>query len=215
MPVFDTILSAQAAELRNRVRGSEYSYSLHAGPDGQRQLKLYPVPTSSNGTAGASTGIGAGAGTPGTVFYYYYERPGLYGNPLFSGTSANPGYTGSSEMGNGLVSGPGDAQLRYISYAQMNSVAQNWVYNYTFARCALTLSFIRGMFSELPIPGDKVTLNADALRSFFNEERDRLFKKLEDDLNELSYQKIMENRAAVQESINKTLGFSPMGIYVY
>jgi len=214
MPVFDTILTAQAAELRNRVRGSEYSYSLHGGPDGQRKLRVYPVPRSNNGLAAASFGIGGGASTPGTVFYYYYDRAGYYGNPLFSGTSANPGYTGSTEFGNGLVSSPADAQLRTISYAQMNSVAQNWVFNYALARCAIILSFVRGKFSEVPIPGDKVTLNAEALRSFFNEERDRLFKKLEDDLSELSYQKIMENRASVQESISKTLGFTPMGIYV-
>lgn len=213
MPVFDTILTAQAAELRNRVRGSEYSYSLHGGPDGQRQLKLYPVPMSSNGLNGASTGIGGGATTPGTVFYYYYDRAGTYGNPLFSGNSANPNYTGTT--GNGLVSGPGDAQLNQISYAQMNSVAQNWVLNYTIARCALVLSMMRGTYSELPIPGASVTMNADQLMSLFTSERDRLFKKLEDDLNELSYQKIMENRASVQESISKTLGYTPMGIFVY
>lgn len=213
MPVFDTILTAQAAELRNRVRGSEYSYSLHGGPDGQRQLKLYPVPTSSNGLNGASTGIGGGATTPGMVFYYYYDRAGAYGNPMFSGNSANTSYTGTT--GNGLVSGPGDAQLQLISYAQMNSVGQNWVINYTIARCALVLAMMRGTYSELPIPGASVTMNADQLMGLFTAERDRLFKKLEDDLSELSYQKIMENRASVQESISKTLGYTPMGIYIF
>jgi hypothetical protein len=147
------------------------------------------------------------------VFYYYYDRAGAYGNPMFSGNSANIGYTGTT--GNGLVSGPGDAQLHFISYAQMNSVAQNWVINYTIARCALVLSMMRGTYSELPIPGASVTMNADQLMGLFTSERDRLFKKLEDDLAELSYQKIMENRAAVQESISKTLGYTPMGIYIF
>ena len=36
MPVYDTILTAQAAELRNKVRGSEYSYRVRAGSDVQR-----------------------------------------------------------------------------------------------------------------------------------------------------------------------------------
>ncbi len=214
MPVFDTILTAQAAELRNRVRGSEYSYSIHAGPDGQRKVRLYPIPRSNNGLSAASLGIGGAATTPGTVFYYYYDRPGFYGNPLFSGTSANPGYTATTEYGNGLVATPADAKLQFISYAQMNSVAKNWVYNYAFARCSLVLSFIRGKFSEVPIPGDKVTLNADALQTYFTTQQERLFKKLEDDLEQYSYQKIMENRAAVEESISKRLGYTPMGIYV-
>lgn len=98
----------------------------------------------------------------------------------------------------------------------MNSVAQNWVKNYALALCARTLGLgIRDKFSDIPIPGDKVTLNGAALFSFYTSERDRLFKKLEDDLENLSYQKIMENRASVQDSISKTLGFNPMGIYVY
>ena len=42
-----------------------------------------------------------------------------------------------------------------------------------------------------------------------------LKEKLEKDLEELSYEKIMEKRAAIQESINKSLGFTPMGIYTF
>ena len=218
MPVFDTLLSATAAEMRNRVRGAEYHYSTHGGPDGQRRLRPYPIPNSSNGSTGTTLG-GAAMNTPGTVFYRYYDRVGFYGNPAFSGTSANPGYTasttGETVYGNGLVATPADASLQYISYAQMNSVAKNWVVSYAAARCALTLSFIRGKFSEVPIPDDKTTLNAPDLRSWYNEEKERLFKKLADDLEQLSYQKIMENRAAVEKSISEKKGFDPMGIYVY
>lgn len=214
MPVFDTILTAQAAEMRNRVRGAEYSYSLHGGPDGQRILRLYPVPTSSNGVAGSTLGIGSAANTPGTVFYHYYERAGIYGNPLFSGNTANPGYTATTVYGNGLVATPGDANLHYISFAQMNSVAKNWVKNYAYALAARTLALIRGKFNVVPIPGGEVTLNYDALMALHNSEKERLFAKLEKDLEELSYQKIMENRALVQESINKSMQYMPMGIYV-
>ncbi len=215
MPVFDTILTAQAAELRNRVRGSEYSYSIHGGPDGQRKIRLYPIPTAHSGLQGATLGIGGGANTPGTLFYYYYDRNGLYGNPLFSGTSANPGYTATTEYGNGLVSSPGDASLRYISYAQMNSVGQSWVKEYAYALSASMLAMIRGKTTEISVPGKEITLNYDMLMSVYDKESERLLAKLEKDLELLSYQKIMENRAAVQESINKSLGFSPMGIYVY
>jgi len=217
MPVFDTILTAQAAELRNRVRGAEYSYSLHGGPDGQRKLRLYPIPTNRNGTTGSSLGIGSAANTPGTVFYYYYDRAGFYGNPLFSGNSANPGYTASTTgvYGNGLVASPADANLQFISYAQMNSVGKNWVKKYAFALCARTLALIRGRTDKIPIPGGEIVLNGDALMALYDKESEKLFAKLEKDLEELSYEKIMEKRAAIQESINKSLGFTPMGIYTF
>ena len=58
-------------------------------------------------------------------------------------------------------------------------------------------------------------LNGDALMSLYDKESEKLFAKLEKDLEELSYEKIMEKRAAIQESINKSLGFTPMGIYTF
>lgn len=220
MPVFDTIMTAQAAELRNRVRGSEYHYILRPGPDGTKTLKLFPVPRSGTVAGGNNNvGIGGGAGTPGTVFYTYRDRVGFYGNPNFSGNNANPGYTATTEteQGNGLVSGPGDAQLNYINWYQLNSVAQTWVKKYAQALAKELLGVgIRGKFNgQLPIPGAELTLNKDDLISTGREDQQRLLDKLEKDLEELSYERIMEKRAMVQESVNKTLSYIPMKIWIY
>lgn len=222
MPVFDTIMTAQAAELRNRVRGAEYHYILRPGPDGTKILKLFPIPTiGANGIGGGSNnvGIGGGAGTPGTVFYTYRDRAGFYGNTDYSGMTANPGYSASTstEQGNGLVSGPADAELNYISWSQMNSVAQTWVKKYAQALAKELLGVgIRGKFNgQLPIPGAELTLNKDDLISTGREDQQKLLDKLNKDLEELSYDKIMEKRAAVQESVNKTLAYIPMKIWIY
>jgi hypothetical protein len=225
MPVFDTIMTAQAAELRNRVRGSEYHYILRPGPDGTKTLKLFPVPRSGGAVPGGNSnmGIGGGAGTPGTVFYTYRDRAGFYGNSNFSGNTANPGFTGTTnadgsiQQGNGLVSGPGDAQLNYINWNQLNSVAQTWIKKYAQALAKELLGVgIRGKFNgQLPIPGAELTLNKDDLISTGREDQQRLLDKLEKDLEELSYDRIMEKRAAVQESVNRTLAYVPMKIFIY
>lgn len=225
MPVFDTIMTAQAAELRNRVRGSEYHYILRPGPDGTKTLKLFPVPRTGGAVGGGNSnmGIGGGAGTPGTVFYTYRDRVGYYGNSDFSGYTANPGFTGttnidgSTQQGNGLVSGPGDAQLNYINWNQLNSVAQTWVKKYAQALAKELLGVgIRGKFNgQLPIPGAELTLNKDDLISTGREDQQRLMDKLEKDLEELSYDRIMEKRASVQESVNRTLAYVPMKIFIY
>jgi len=225
MPVFDTILTAQAAELRNRVRGSEYSYILRPGPSGTKVLKLFPIPRgiNENGSQNAG-GIGGGAGTPGTCFYYYYDRTGNYGNPDFSGNTANPGFTGHTQseinkgyQGNGLVATPGDAKLNYISYNQLNSVGKTWVKKYAQALAKELLGLgIRGKFSgELPIAGAQLTLNSESMITNGRSDQERLLNKLKEDLEELSYDKIMEKRASVQESLNRSLGFGPMGIEVF
>jgi hypothetical protein len=222
MPVFDTILNAQAAEMRNRVRGSEYSYVIKPGPDGTKILKLFPIPNNSQPGTGNS-GISGNAGTPGTIFYYYYDRIGNYGNPLLSGNTANPGFTGYTSgqtavgfQGNGLASNPADVQLNFISYSQLNSVAQRWVKRYALALAKEMLGLgIRGKFNgQLPIPGAELTLNKDDLINTGRDDQEKLMTELKEQLAELSYDKIMEKRALIQEAINKNLGFGPTGIYV-
>jgi len=221
MPVFDTIMTAQAAELRNRVRGSEYSYIVRPGANGTKVLTLYPIPMPNNANGGQNAGgIGGGAGTPGTVFYCYYDRPGNYGNPDFSGSTANPGFTGYSNstfQGNGLVSTPADAKLNYISFMQLNSVAQTWVKKYAQALAKELLGIgIRGKFNgQLPIPDAELTLNKDDLISTAREDKKDLKEELKLQLDELSYNKIMENRALIQENVNKSLSYGPMGIYLW
>lgn len=217
MPVFDTILTAQAAELRNRVRGSEYSYILRGGPDGTKILKLLPVPYPGN--AGGNFG---NLGTPGRMFYTYFDKT-PYGNSLYSGNTANPGFSGytSEEIslgyqGNGLVSSPADARLYFISYNQLNDPARQWVKRFALALSKEVLGLsIRGKFNgQLPIPGAELTLNKDDLINTGRDDQEKLKNELKERLAELTYDKIMERRTSIQENINKTLGFGPLGIYL-
>ena len=212
MPLFDTMLTSQAAELRNKVRGSEYSYRVVGGPNGTKKLSLYPVPR----VPAESYGL-VGASTPGTVFYRYYDTVGVAGNPSFSGFSANPGYTGGTwSQGNGLVSGPADAQLNYLSYDELNSNAKYWVQKFALAIAMRILGLgIRGKFSgNLPIPDKEMTLNSDALLNTSKEDMDKLKEELKAELEKLNFKALLENNAMMQENINKTLGFVPLGIFL-
>jgi hypothetical protein len=227
MPVYDTILTAQAAELRNKVRGSEYSYRIRGGADGTKVVSLYPIPrvNTTSGTANggsANMGIGGGAGTPGTMFYYYYDTIGQGGNPQFSGNTANPGYTGATnelgieEQGNGLVSGPSDAILYNLTYVELNDPAKTWVKKYAQAMAMYMLGIsIRGKFSgELPIPDASLTMNSSELVSNGKEDMNTLKTELRDLLDRLNYKALLENNALMQEYVNKTLSYGPLPIYL-
>ncbi len=213
MPVFDRVLSTQAAELRNRVVGSEYSYHLKNGPNGTQVLSLFPVPSNTSGTS-TSVGIG-GLGTPGSVYYEYYDGGNVAGNPTYSGTTANP-YISSSAVtvGNGLVSGPSDAQLNYLSYAMLNTPSKTWVKKYTQALAKEVLGYIRNKFASLKIPDAEVTLNGDTLISNARSDQELLKNELKDLLDKLNYKKMMEERAAMQDAVNKSLGYGSLGIYI-
>lgn len=218
MPVYDTLLTAQAATVRNKVRGSEYSYRIVGGPNGTKKLTLYPVPRM---PASGGAYISPGFATPGSVLYYYYDTIGIGGNGDLSGFTANPGFTGSTNdlgdpsQGNGLVSGPSDAQLYNLSYAELNDPAKRWVKRFAQGMAKELLGLgIRGKFSGvLPIPGGEVTLNAESLITNGRADMDALREELKDTLEKLNYKSILDNNAAIQESINKTLIYSPLGIW--
>jgi hypothetical protein len=218
MPVFDTILTAQAATVRNKVRGSEYSYRVIGGPNGTKRLTLYPVPRM---PADSGAYISPGFATPGSVLYYYYDTIGIGGNGDLSGFTANPGYTGDTDslgnptQGNGLVSGPSDAQLYDLSYNELNDPAKRWIKRFAQGMAKELLGIgIRGKFSGvIPIPGAEVTLNADSLITNGKADMDALREELSTTLEKLNYKAILENNASIQESINKTFIYSPMGIW--
>lgn len=212
MPVYDTLLTAQAAELRNKIRAAEFSYRIVGGPNGTKILSLYPVPRSNNDTYG-----NIGSYTPGTVFYRYYDVIGVGGNSSYSGTSANPTFTATTEVqGNGLVSGPSDARLDYLNYAGMNSTSQYWVQKFAMAYAMRTLGLsIRGKFSgTLPIPDAELTLNSADLLATSNDDLTKLREELKLELEKLNYKSLLENNALMQENINKTLTYIPLGIFL-
>jgi len=224
MPVYDTILTAQAAEMRNKVRGSEYSYRIRGGANGTKVASLYPIPRNTNvaGQGGGNMGIGGGAGTPGTMFYYYYDKMGIAGNDSLNGYDANPNFTGQTDsngnvlQGNGLVSSPADAKLYNLRFNELNDPAKTWVKKYAQANAKELLGLgVRGKFSgELPIPDATLTLNHADLITNGREDMRILKEELMTMLEKLNYKSILENNSLMQDYVNKTLGYSPLPIYL-
>ena len=76
------------------------------------------------------------------------------------------------------------------------------------------MGYVRGKFSTIPIPGESVTLNASDLLSQGKEEQDKLREELKTILDELTYQKLAEQDAAIADSVGKTLQGTPVPIFV-
>ena len=215
MPVFDTILNAQAASVRNKVRASEYSYRLTAGPNGTKRLSLYPVPAIVGNSQQYAT---QGFFSPGILFYNYYSNVGyMPGNDLLSGNTANPlglGLT-SNTQGNGLVSGPSDAGLYNLTYNELNDWAKNWVKKYAQANAKELLGLgIRGKFSgTLPIPEKELTLNSSELIEKGRADMEFFRTEIKERLEKLNYKAIAEMNTSIMDSVNKTLSYTPMGLF--
>ena len=216
MPVFDTLLTSTSAKVRNKVRSAEYSYRITGAANGTKRLSLYPIPNNTGNTVYGITG-GVGGQTPGTVFYRYYDEIGQAGNWSYSGYSANPNYTGGTgSQGNGLVSGPADARLDFLTYDELNSNGKYWVQRYSLAIAMRILGLsIRGKFGgNLPIPDAELTLNSSDLLSTAKDDMANLKEEIKTQLEKLNFKALLENNSSMQENINKTLSYNLLGIYI-
>ena len=101
-----------------------------------------------------------------------------------------------------------------IPYNNINAIGKQWIRRFSLALSKEMLGYVRGKFSTIPIPGESVTLNASDLLSQGKEEQDKLREELKTILDELTYQKLAEQDAAIADSVGKTLQGTPVPIFV-
>ncbi len=77
-----------------------------------------------------------------------------------------------------------------------------------------TLGLIRGKFTTIPIPGESVTLNHDALLAQAKEEQNALRDELKTILEEMTYDKLVEGDASLAESTQNLQAKIPLNIFV-
>ena len=101
-----------------------------------------------------------------------------------------------------------------LPYENINSIGKQWIRRFALALCKEMLGQIRGKFGNtVPIPGESVNLNATDLLSQAKEEQEKLREELKTVLDEMTYAKIAERDAAIQENATNTMKTVPAGIY--
>jgi hypothetical protein len=100
-----------------------------------------------------------------------------------------------------------------IPYRNINSIGKQWIRRFALSLTKETLGQVRGKFGTIPIPGESVTLNGDALISQAKDEQDKLREELKTVLDELTYAKLAERDAAVADSVNKVQERIPLPVF--
>jgi hypothetical protein len=108
------------------------------------------------------------------------------------------------------VSGLANVPFGNIQYANINSMGRQWVRQYTLALAKELLGMIRSKFGSIPIPGSELTLDGSDLKSAAKDEKDKLVTQLREMLDTLTYNKLMETKAAEVENIQKVLKAVPV-----
>jgi len=113
-----------------------------------------------------------------------------------------------------LVTNISNVPYKNPIYSDINSIGRSWIFEYTLALCKETLGYIRGKYSNIPIPGDEVTLNQNDLIGAAKEEKNHLITSLREHLEGTSRERLLESRKNQNEFIQEELKSIPYKIYI-
>jgi hypothetical protein len=114
----------------------------------------------------------------------------------------------------GQVTNVSNINFKNPNYTQINSIGRQWIFEYTLALCKEMLGYIRGKYSNIPIPNKEVALNQSDLLSAAKDERVALIERLRAYFDETSRQALLARKQAESDSAMSELGKSPMQIYI-
>jgi len=100
-----------------------------------------------------------------------------------------------------------------IPYANINSIGKQWIRRFALALSKETLGQIRGKFQSIPIPGESVNLNADALLSQAKDEQEKLRTELKEVLDQLTYVEMAKSDAEKAAAVGEIQTLVPNLIY--
>lgn len=102
-----------------------------------------------------------------------------------------------------------------VPYANINSIGKQWIRRYALALTKETLGQVRSKFgNSIPIPGEQVSLNGDALLSQAKDEQTALREELIKVLDEMTYSKLAEDDKNFVESAAGLQKAIPLTIFV-
>ena len=113
-----------------------------------------------------------------------------------------------------VVTNPSNAGFQNPVYSRINSIGRQWIFEYTLSLCKEILGYVRGKYTQVPIPGAEVTLNQSDLISAATAEKTALLERLRTFLDETSNQKMLERKQAETVARQSELGQAPMTIFI-
>jgi len=185
IPAWQNKLQAMNYEDNIYTRISHYSYDLR-----NNVLRLFPYPESEIAKIWVEFVI------PGNS----YDMDSAAGVPI------NSNKNGINNMNT--------IPFANIPYKNINSIGKQWIRRYALAVAKEMLGQVRSKFSVVPIPGENINLNGDALLGQAKDEQNALKEELKTILSEMTYDKLAEITAGITENATKVLEKTPLNIFV-
>ena len=123
--------------------------------------------------------------------------------------------SGSYDIGIDGVNNLNTVPFQNLPYNSINSIGKQWIRRYALALAKEVLGQVRSKFASIPIPGEAVTLNGEALLTQGKEEQEALRAELKELLDELTYNAMMTGDAEKVESVANIQKKIPLSIFVF
>jgi hypothetical protein len=114
----------------------------------------------------------------------------------------------------GQVTNTSNANFTNPTYSQINSIGRQWIFEYTLALCKEMLGYIRGKYTQVPIPNREITLNQADLLASATTDKTALLERLRVYFDETSRQALLARKQAESDSAMSELGKSPLCIFI-
>jgi hypothetical protein len=122
--------------------------------------------------------------------------------------------TSSNFSGGDMVTDISNVPYENPTYQYINAPGRYWIFEYTLALAKELLGYVRGKYSQVPVPGAEVTLNQADLIAAANTEKAALIEKLRLDLDENSRKMQLQRKAEEADAMGRTLEQVPLPIYI-
>ena len=122
--------------------------------------------------------------------------------------------TGSYDSGVQGVNNINTVPFDNLPYDSINSMGKQWIRKYCLALCKEMLGQIRGKFTQIPIPGESVTLNHSELLTQAQTEQQNLKDKLIEMLKEMEYTSLAKSDQEITDAAANVIKASPLPIFV-
>lgn len=116
--------------------------------------------------------------------------------------------------GREIITNASNVPYQNPNYTRINSVGRQWIFEYSLAIVKEILGYVRGKYSQIPIPGSEVTLNQSDLISAATSEKTALIERLRAYFDTTSRKTLLEKKAAEGEAQNKIISDVPMTIFI-
>jgi len=194
LPAFSMYISTQDVKMKKNILQSELTYRVTAGPNGTKNLHLYPIPNSNDMIKGAGHSNYNGY----AVWYWYYD-------------TSTKDRDLCLEENNDVIKLPTDVPLNNIPWGKLNDSAKSRVRRLLIAEAKSVLAHIRGKYNGKIVGRGEEDGEMDYsyLLDQAKEDKAEVYDKLSEYLNKLTYREIMEDRASISENVKKVMENTP------